>query len=134
MARRRQFDDGNVDMTPMIDVVFQLIIFFVVTIQLDKEAINEKITLAWAKDGPKIEAKDPRTVTVGVDKAGRVYIGKSQLTPRILTSILRNAGSETPVHVRADEHTEHRHVQRAVDACVRAGIWRVTFVALKDDA
>jgi biopolymer transport protein ExbD len=132
--KRRQNDDGHVNMTPMIDVVFQLIIFFVVTIQLDKEAVKEEIELSWARDAKQIEKQDPRTLTIQVDDSGRIFLGKAQYTARMITGLLRRLGPETPVFVRADVETKHGYVQRAVDACVAAGVWKVSFVAKKDDA
>ena len=65
--RNTSFDST---MTPMIDVVFQLIIFFVVTAAAEKDQFNQKILLAFSPHGPAIEQKDPRTVTVEVDVEG----------------------------------------------------------------
>ena len=59
MARkRRQSETSEVNMTPMIDVVFQLIIFFVITIKMETE-MNESIVLEEAKYGPELSTDNP---------------------------------------------------------------------------
>ncbi|EFK97443.1 Biopolymer transport protein ExbD/TolR, partial [sediment metagenome] len=54
MARKANLET-TMDMTPMIDCVFQLMIFFIVTFKLDADMINEKIELAQSPHGPAIE-------------------------------------------------------------------------------
>ena len=63
-------------------------------------------------------------------------IGHMRFTPDSLTALLRQAvgqyGPSTPVQIRADRETEHESVRRVMDACGRAGVWRVSFVAVKE--
>lgn len=140
MARkkRRRTREANVNMTPMIDVVFQMIIFFVVTIEMDKKLINEKIRLAMSPDGPAIVKKDPRTVVVEVDAKGRITIAQRPVTPAFFTKIMRKAvqewGQSTPVLIRGDARTRHEDIRRVVDACTHAGLWKVSFAATKEKA
>ena len=135
---KRSSEEVALNMTPMIDIVFQLIIFFVVTIELDRQVFNEKIILAESPSGPAIEKKDPRTVVIEVDPDGRTFIARRRLSFGALRSILRQAvaraGQGTPVQIRADRRTDHEHVRRAMEACGQAGIWRVSFVATKEKA
>lgn len=137
MARRLREEVG-MDMTPMIDIVFQLIIFFVITIELDRQVFNERIILALSPSGPAIEKKDPRTIVVEVDEKGRISIARNRLSFGLLTTILKNAvaqyGSSTPVQIRGDRKTKHEHIRKVMEACGRAGIWRVSFVATKEKA
>ena len=64
---KRQNDGAALDMTPMIDVVFQLIIFFVVTLKT-ADTINPDIVLEYGKDGPTLKADEfkipPLTIEV----------------------------------------------------------------------
>ena len=63
---------GGINMTPMIDVVFQMIIFFVCTAQLEQEQFSKFIKLADSPNAPAVaEAKDPRTITIEVDGKGK---------------------------------------------------------------
>jgi len=135
---RRSTEEVGMNMTPMIDIVFQLIIFFVVTTELDKERFNESIILAFSPSGPTIERKDPRTVVIEVNDEGHVYVGPTRLSVGTLTTMLRNAvghfGSSIPVQIRADRRVKHKNVREVMEACGHAGLWRVSFVATKEKA
>lgn len=141
MSRFKQ-PSGHVNMTPMIDVVFQMIIFFVCTVQLEKEAISEAIQLPDAPNGPMISAeKDPRTVTIEVDGRGRMYIARTPLSEAKLRKVLSKtvadygpAGPSIPIRIRAAGEAEHTDVKRVLDACTSAGLHRISFVAVKDRA
>ena len=67
MSKRRRIPDGELDMTSMIDVVFQLIIFFVTTIDMESKALETKVQMAMSPHGPVEEKKDPRTVIIDVE-------------------------------------------------------------------
>lgn len=134
MKRRSGSAGCELDMTPMIDVVFQMIIFFIVTIKMD-ETVNEEIELEEAKQGPTYKGEDPRTMVVEVDKRGWISINNVQLTPSRLKSIVaRRYGifGMFPVMIRADRRTEHRHVRKVMDLCTEVGIWQIDFAAIKE--
>jgi len=128
-------EEGGVNMTPMIDVVFQLIIFFVCTAQLERQAIDESIRLAMSPNGPLVEAKDPREVVVEIDSKGRISIARSYMSEMFLKNLLRNVvqshGQTTPVIIRAAGDTKHEDVRKVMDACAYAGLWKVSFAATK---
>lgn len=135
---KRSTEEVGMNMTPMIDIVFQLIIFFVVTLELDRQVFNENIILAFSPSGPAIEKKDPRTIVVEVDEKGCIFITRSRLSIATLTTVLRNAvahyGSSTPVQIRGDKKTKHESIHQVMEACGQAGVWRVSFVATKEKA
>lgn len=136
MKRSKRASDAGceLDMTPMIDVVFQMIIFFIVTIKMD-ENVNEEIVLEDAKEGPLYEGEDPRTMIIEVDRRGWLSINNVQLSKGKLQDIIqgryRRFGT-FPVLVRADRNTEHRHVRAIMDLCTEVGIWQIDFAAIKE--
>ncbi|MDA3800012.1 MAG: biopolymer transporter ExbD [Kiritimatiellae bacterium] len=136
MSKKARNNAGcDLDMTPMIDVVFQLIIFFIVTISIDQK-LNEEIKLEYAKHGPIIEKEDPMSITVEVDKRGHISIKNAQFTLPKLQSIIvnrRKKFGEFPVFIRADKETKHADVKSVMDICTEAGLWRVSFVAMNED-
>ncbi len=139
MAKRKRYSgEITINMTPMIDVVFQLIIFFIVTLQLDRDMINESIILAESPHGPALEQKEPRTVIIEVDQRGGISIGAARFTPRQLQGLLRNTvarhGFGVPILIRADENARHDHVRQVMDACSSVGLWRMKFAAIKEYA
>lgn len=135
---RKSAPDPELDMTPMIDVVFQLIIFFVVTVSLQDKAIDTQIRMAMSPHGPVEEKKDPRTVTVDVNKKGQISIMRSRLSDARLLSILNKArneyGQSTPVVIRGDYAAPHADIKRVMDICGKAGLWKIRFAALQEKA
>ena len=135
---RKQYPDAKLDMTPMIDVVFQLIIFFVVTAAMQDKAMETNVLMAMAPNGPVETVKDPRTVTVDVVADGTIQIMKSRVSEGQLLTILNNArktaGQSTPVVIRGDLTAKHEAVRRVMDICGKAGLWKIRFAALKEKA
>ncbi len=134
MRRKRSADGCDIDMTPMIDVVFQMIIFFIVTIKMD-ENINEDIELEDARQSPTYKGDDPRTMVVEVDRRGWLSINNCQLTERKLGDIIRQRYKRFgmfPVMIRADKRTQHKDVRKVMDLCTDVGIWRIDFAAIKE--
>ncbi|HMO49867.1 MAG TPA: biopolymer transporter ExbD [Kiritimatiellia bacterium] len=131
-------EEGGVNMTPMIDVVFQLIIFFVCTVELERQAIDESIRLSMAPHGPAVEVKDPREVVIEVDDRGRISIARNYMSDTVLRNLLRNVvanhGQTTPVIIRAAGGTRHEDVRKVMDAAAYAGLWKVSFAAIKEVA
>ena len=135
MARRKKSEGCEVDMTPMIDVVFQLIIFFIVTIKMD-ESINEDIVLEPGKHGPTIVDEYPRTIIVEVDQRGWISIHGAQLTRAKFRNIMKaryRRHGEFPVLIRGDYRTEHKDIRDVMNICTEANIWRINFAAVKED-
>ena len=134
---RRKLEDAQLDLTPMIDVVFQLIIFFVVTVTMSKE-LNRDIKLQLAIHGPEIGSdQDPRTFEVEVDRSGRISTRNVQLKWQQLEQMLQaryNKYGTFPVLIRGDYRTQHRDIRAVMDLCTKIGIWKVSFVAIKEPA
>lgn len=134
--------EGNINMTAMIDVVFQMIIFFVCTVQLEQEAISEWIALPDAPHGPLVaDEKDPRTITIEVDDKGKIFIARTQLSEEKLRKVLAKTvndygalGPSIPIRIRADAAAQHSGVKRVLDACTAAGLHNIHFIATKDKA
>ena len=134
--KEEEYLSGN--LTAMIDVVFQLIIFFVCTSNLQESATDDRIKLASAPNGVVEKKKDPRAVKVYVSEKGALSIGRTPITARELTMILNKARADArgdvPVLIMADMRAKHGAVKKAMDACTEAKIWKIKFTALKERA
>ena len=125
------------DMTPMIDVVFQLIIFFVVTLKMTTD-VNPDIVLEDGKNGVTLtrENMPQTTLEIELDRRGRISIHNATLSEQMLHNILRNRvnrlGNQFPVLIRADRRTQHAKVKRIMDICTGVGIWKLSFVAIQE--
>ena len=138
MAKKNTLEEAAMNMTPMIDVVFQLIIFFITTADMENKALDTKIRMAMAPYGPVVAKKDPRTIVVDVDPKGRISIANAYMSPAVLKMVLRKAvaeyGQTTPVVIRGDNKAAHKEIKAVMDACSAAGLWKVKFAALKEKA
>jgi len=139
MARKPQ-DNPQLDMTPMIDVVFELIIFFVVTL-VEAQKKDETIELEDGRHGIVLVPEElPPThmqVDIGVRNGkARISMGDVEMTPAQITKRVRDRMRKYktfPVLIRADFQTPHKAVAQVMDACAEAGIWQVSFMAIAED-
>ena len=134
MRRKRSSDACELDMTPMIDVVFQMIIFFIVTLKMDEKK-KESIELEDARQAPTYKGEDPRTIVIEVDKRGWLSINSFQIKDSGLKGIIRqryNKFGMFPVMIRADRRTKHKDVRKVMDICTEVGIWKIDFAAMKE--
>jgi biopolymer transport protein ExbD len=118
------------DMTPMIDVVFQLIIFFVVTLKMTSDE-NKDIILEDGKHGVTItqDKRPPSTLEIEIDRRGSISIHNGRM---ILRNRVNKLGNQFPVLIRADFRTKHEEVKKVMDICTRRGIWKLSFVAVQE--
>ena len=133
--RPEEYLSGN--LTAMIDVVFQLIIFFVCTVNMQKP--DDRVKLADAPHGREAMTKDRDEIKVEVDKDGVISIARMQMSKTRLTQIFEKAMADSgrkdiPILIRADSAAKHSAVRKVMDACTEAGLYRVRFVAVKERA
>ena len=129
-------DLPGVNMTAMIDIVFQLVIFFIFTVKMEEGIMSEGIDLAMAPSGKAIEKKDPREIVVEVSRDGKIRINRSVIPPPLFTNIMMKAVSEyksdLPVIIVGDAKVQHKYVRKVMDTCSSVGIWKLKFMALKE--
>ena len=135
MARKAQ-ENPQLDMTPMIDVVFEWIIFFVVTLT-QCNAKDETIRLEDGTHGIELtpEEMPPTQMTVDVARNGRISMGDITMTPEQIGQRVKERKrkfGEFPVLIRADKNARHEAVARVMNACTANGIWKISFMAIHE--
>ncbi|EAR23545.1 ExbD/TolR family protein [Nitrococcus mobilis] len=133
--RPRRRDEPEINLTPLIDVVFLMLIFFMVSTTFIKEA-NLQVSLPQASVQPVVRPHEPIEVTV--NQQGRYFLddqplpdNREETLRRVLAQ--RLSGSDprmTQLVIRADGRTEHLHIVTALDAASRAGIQRVAIATI----
>jgi biopolymer transport protein ExbD len=117
-------DDVAINLTPMIDVVFLLLIFFMVaTTFLDPEREIE-IDLPQAESGATVE-KELEEIVINVHEDGRLVVSGRDVDGDDLVWTLERAARsnpETPVTIRGDRRVAHEHIVKVMDACGMAGL------------
>lgn len=134
--RKREEEVQSGRLTAMIDIVFQLIIFFVCTTNLQDSAVNAEIALPSAPNGSAVKEKDPREINIDISANGKIYIARALLDQGVLVGILKKTvadqGHDIPIVIRADGGAKHSAVKQVMDACTAAGLYRIQFAALKE--
>ena len=145
MARKSQ-ENPALDMTPMIDVVFELIIFFVVTL-VEAQKKDETIELEDGKHGIVLTPEELPPTHMQIDIAsrdkkgktlprGRITMGDREITPDEISRRVKERMRKVkdfPVLIRADYNCRHEVVARVMNAVTEAGIWKISFMAVDED-
>ncbi|MFT7465488.1 MAG: biopolymer transport protein ExbD [Pseudohongiellaceae bacterium] len=121
---RNSDDEPDLNLTPMIDVVFQLLIFFMVaTTFLDPEKeIGIELPEASAGETPETEREE---LVINVFADGRIVLSGQELPAAELLGALKSAAQtdpQIPVTIRGDKLVHHEHIVRVMDACAQAGL------------
>jgi biopolymer transport protein ExbD len=134
---RARTTDVGINMTPMIDVVFQLIIFFLVTSHFARQELQMSLPLPAADSGlAEPTAARPKLV-INVTGDGGIHFTGRQVTPAELQARLAQRaaelGTDVEVRIRGDRSVAYRHVEPVMVACARAGIWNVTYAVYRKE-
>lgn len=117
---------GHINVTPLIDIVMVLIVFYLLVGQLALDRRGE-LELPEAARGVEAEPTDtPVSITIGPDGVMSIEAIETppELIPRML-DVLIDQHPGRAVQIRADKATPYRHVRAALDACREAGVSHV---------
>jgi biopolymer transport protein ExbD len=113
------------DLTPMIDMVFNLLLYFMVVSHFANEERTLKVELPTGSMAMPLTAK-PKELFVNIDQTGRYYIGTRRLDERELARYLRQAAIDNPTNqtvvIRGDKRCPWNFVATAMRLCNEAGI------------
>jgi biopolymer transport protein ExbD len=118
------------NMTPMIDVVFLLIIFFLVSSHLAKQEAQMELPLPVADSGEEPD-NEARRLTLNVTADGSMLLAGRPLDQDELKQRLTQArdehGEDVEIRIRGDRNVPYSAVSPIMLSCARTGIWKVTF-------
>ena len=126
--RGRDSDESEVDMTPMLDVVFIMLIFFIVTASFVKEA-GIDVTRPPAATA---ERKERGNILVAITANDQIWIDRRQVDPRALRANIERMHAENPqgsVVIQADEESKNGLLVQVMDAARLAGVTNVSLAA-----
>lgn len=137
--QHRRPTEINIAVTPLIDVILVLLIFFMVTTTFKTEESRLRVQLPRAQ-GDGASARDDTMIRILIDPAGHFYVNGQGLVdekPETLVLALRGAlggGKAVPVLIQADARATHQAVMTAMDAASQAGLHRIAFAAVRPEA
>ena len=126
-----QFDDeedNEVNLTPMLDVVFIMLIFFIVTASFVKEAgidVNRP-------NAATAERKEKGNILVAISENNQIWIDRRQVDPRALRANIERMHAENPqgsVVIQADKEAKTGLLVEVMDAARMAGVMNVSLAA-----
>lgn len=122
--------DVGFELTPMIDLVFLLVAFFMSLASVITADLIE-VTIPVAAEAKVSEEKRDRQY-VSIKEDGSLFFGHLQLNYDELAEHLAKAREENPgvrIYLRADADTPHRYVNEVMASCGQAGIFDLIFAA-----
>ncbi|WP_165856337.1 ExbD/TolR family protein [Marinobacter sp. JSM 1782161] len=113
--------DTGIDVTPMLDVVFILLIFFLVTASFVRETGIE----VNRPEATTAESREDAAILVAIDASNRIWIDQRQVDPAALTANVSRLHAENPrgtVVIQSDAAATTDTLVRVMDATRRAGV------------
>ncbi len=127
-ARRREQEESEVNLTPMLDVVFIMLIFFIVTASFVKEA-GIDVTRPPAATA---ERKERGNILIAITENDQVWMDRRQVDPRALRANIERLHAENPqgsVVIQADKNSKNGLLVMVMDAARLAGVKSVALAA-----
>ena len=122
------------NITPLIDVVFLLIIFFLVASHFVRNEQAEPVDLPVSRQGLSDEHPATNRLTVTIDKPGQLFVAGELQTEQAVVRQIKELGTlsdaeDMPpeVRIRSDRQTEYGHVRNVIEHCARLGIRSIRF-------
>lgn len=114
----------HIDFVPMADVLFNLLIFFLLATTIAQVEREMHIALPAAGAAAPISAA-MREITVNIEQDGRIIVAGRTIAPEELGSMVADSvkqNAEQKVTVRGDRRTTYEHVVHVLDICKASGI------------
>ena len=135
---RKHLDDIHVDeeeneinLTPMLDVVFIMLIFFIVTASFIKEAGIQ----VERPDAPTAEKQEDASILIAISANDEIWIDRRETDPRAVRGMIERLHAENPkgsIVIQADEESTNEMLVIVMEAAKQAGVANVA-IATDDD-
>jgi biopolymer transport protein ExbD len=135
--KRKHQDEGDkaeIDLTPMLDVVFIMLIFFIVTASFVKES-TLNVNVPENTNAPPPPPSENKTILVLVDAQNEVFIDGRRVDIRSVRSLIAQKNAANPgggVVVRAHENSNTETYIKIADASRDASVYDVSLVPYND--
>jgi biopolymer transport protein ExbD len=121
ISHAAQDEESDVDITPLIDIVFIMLIFFIVTANFIKEAgvtVNKP-------EAQTATVQDKANILIAIDSKNNIWIERRKIDVRAVVPNVKRLRSENPegsIVIQADEESKNKMLVGVIDALHRAGI------------
>ena len=126
----------EVNLTPLIDVVFLLLIFFMVSTTFDRHA---KLKVSLPESSAKAAQQQNNPLVLSIDAKGNYFINDRQVVNKSLDTLKQaiqktiddKAIKDVAMVLRADANTPHQFVVRAMDAASQLGLTKLSIATVE---
>jgi biopolymer transport protein ExbD len=128
-------DDPAINLTPMIDVMFTLLVFFMLATTFAERERMLDVELPFASSAEAAD-KTPQELVINVAREGKVWIDGRALEGEQLGQVLKDTAEKnrrTAVTIRGDRRVAYDGVVHVLDACMQAGLLDVSLGALEHE-
>jgi len=121
-------ETSEIDITPMLDVVFIMLIFFIVTATFVKETgidVNKP-------DAPTAEVKTKANILIAIDANDGIWLDRRRIDPRSVRPNIERLHAENPqgsVVIQADKKSTNEMLVLVMDASRQAGVFNIALAA-----
>ncbi len=134
--RRREVEDIDVNLTPLIDVVFLLLIFFMVSTSFEHQS---KLSIDLPQAQGEQSNKEDKSINIAIDAENQFYINQNKLTDISAEALMHQLEKiikdkkDAQIVISADKNTSHQQVMKVMDVARRLQLTHLTFAAVKPD-
>ncbi len=127
--KKQKDDEVEIGLTPLIDVVFILLIFFMVTTTFDR---NSELRIELPEAATENKVSQEKTIEIAIDASGNFYVNTVQVIGvqrgTLVKAMSQVLGDEKslPVTIKADGKAPHQAVITAMDAASQLGLNRLS--------
>jgi biopolymer transport protein ExbD len=134
--QKKDLEPTVCQMAPMIDILFLLLTFFIITWQWSRSETEVDVSVPTTAEGADpMRVQGEKIINVLAD--GTVVVDKNPLTQEQLFVIMKKLSElykNQPIRLRADAKTEYQHVINVISTCTKAGIWNISFATQRPQA
>ena len=134
--QKAQRTSQEFQLAPMVDVLFILLIFFIVTTSYQALERELSIALPDAEHSTEIE-QGGRDILININRNGEFIVNRKPYTLEGLRDLLirtKNILGSRAILIRADQETLYDHIVKVMDLCAELKMNKISFVTQKDDS
>lgn len=134
--KQHSIEPSPMQLAPLVDVLFLLVIFFAVTSHYAKNEQVMDISVPAADEGKDNESRNVGEIIINIKTQGEIIVNGAQLTEEELLVKLKNIVTiykDQAVILRGDEVVDYKYVIAVLNTCQKAGIWNIAFATRKPD-
>lgn len=134
--KQHSIEPTPMQLAPLVDVLFLLVIFFAVTSHYAKHEQVMDISVPAADEGKEKESRTVGEIIVNIKTEGEIIVNGQQHTAEELLVKLANIASnykDQAVILRGDEGTPYQYIIDVLNTCQKAGIWNIAFATRKPE-